>query len=627
MIPLTLTIKNFRSFKAEQTFHFPEEPGLYFMQGINEVEPRLAGNGTGKSTIWDALFWCLFGKTPKGLKAGDVCNWEAGKGTEVALDFREEGEEGITWTIRRTWGPITWTLSHFAEFITDEEVIDLTKDQSNPVLAALRLEAEPFLNSILTAQGRPMFLDLKHDAQASLFSDVLGLDRWMDYSKRASTLASEQDAKTRELERKHAKVAGQLEATSRQDFKVSADGWEAQRDRQLADLEAEHVEGLAKRKGLKERLEQAQERETNARAWVAKAQPDAGLEKDYGRARSYVADEQTLLTERRVELRAVESHLAHLNDQGICPTCGQGLNKEARLRELGRAEKAQKGLVSMIKAIEKTLDASRDTEARLSAEMEVQETELRQARDELDGAQRDVSSSRRSLELQDRELDRIEDRAEALEEEKNPYKEMEEEARRSGSRLRGELEDLQEQLDASNARYGLLSYWVKGFKELRLQLIAEALTELEIEVNSAVTALGLVDWELKFQVDRETKGGSIQRGFSVLVKSPHNPAPTPWEAWSGGEAQRLRLAGNMGLADLIRARTGTALELEVWDEPTNGLSPQGLKDLLESLETRARNEGRQIWLVDHKAHDFGGFTGTATVIKAPSGSRVRCSWV
>ena len=169
-------------------------------------------------------------------------------------------------------------------------------------------------------------------------------------------------------------------------------------------------------------------------------------------------------------------------------------------------------------------------------------------------------------------------------------------------------------------RYSLYSFWVRGFKDLRLQLIAEALTELEIEVNSCVTALGLIDWELKFQVDRETASGTISRGFTVSVISPYNNKPVPWESWSGGESQRLRIAATMGLSNLIRSRTGTELALEVWDEPSTALSQQGVHDLLEALNHRANTEQRPIWIVDHTSHSFGGFAGGATITKRKSGS-------
>ena len=127
MMPIALRITRFRSFKETQTFTFPERAGLYFMQGVNEVEPRLQANGAGKTTIWEALTWLWFGKLSTGLKAGDICNWDSDEGTKVQFDYMIEGEGDCLYTLTRTWKPNTWTLLYRAEHITNEEAIDLTK--------------------------------------------------------------------------------------------------------------------------------------------------------------------------------------------------------------------------------------------------------------------------------------------------------------------------------------------------------------------------------------------------------------------------------------------------------------------------------------------------------------------
>lgn len=548
MIPLTLRITNFRSVKKMQTFTFPRQPGLYFMQGVNAAEPRLEANGAGKSTLWEALTWCWYGKTSRGLKAGDVCNWGADKGTCVEFDF--ELEDGyVPFTLRRTWGPNSWELIE-----GDGVVHDLVKEKDNPALAWLALAFEPWLNCILTAQNQPMFLDLKRDAQAALFSDVMGLDLWLDYSARASKAASAQDRKSRDLERELAHARGQLEAIGKQDFKESAASFERKRRERLEALEQQHDNAMRGRKTLKQEMERLEVRATEAAEYAARC-------------------------------RAVLSrlHEAQPGDK-VCPACGQKVHSLKKISE-----------------DERIYD---------------------DARIELDAAQRKAANARRDFEMVDRQLDEIERDAERVQQERNPYDEMEERALADARRLRQQIDNIQDDLDASNERCSLLQFWVRGFKEVRLSLIAEALTELEIEVNSCCDALGLVGWELQFQVDRETKSGSIQRGFNCYVKSPHNDQPVPWEAWSGGEAQRLRLAATMGLADLIRSRTGTPLALEVWDEPTNGLSPQGIRDLLECLAERAQREQRQLWIVDHKSHEFGGFAGGAVITKTANGSAI-----
>lgn len=622
---LAIRITNFRSFRETQTFTFPEQSGLYFMRGINEVEPRLEANGAGKSTIWDALTWCLFEKTPRGLKAGDVCNWEAEKGTKVEVDFYLDNDDRCLWTVSRTWKPNSWRLSHIADYVTDEEVVDLTKDKNNPVLDWLRLEFTPFLNCILTAQGQPMFLDQKADMQAALFSDVMGLDRWLEYSAIASKKASLQDSITRGLERKLSDLGGQLASMGKFDFKINLKDWEKLRQRDLIILETDYAGALTRNTDLKAKLLLLTEAERKARAdWDDVKKPRSALEEELKIKADLLADIQTQLTITETEGKSAKKHLDHLEDNDHCPTCQQSLPK---IEHQAQIKQARQNYARFTRAVGQITVGIKNGKLAVEDATEALDNQLKKedrVRYSLDDTMNELAGTRRNLQLQERELDKLEEDAEKLLNAVNPFVLMHQQALSDGQRLQTELEDTQRLLDDSMSRYGLLSYWVKGFKELRLQLIAEALNELEIEVNSCVAALGLVDWELNFQVDRETKGGSVQRGFSVLVRSPHNRLSVPWAAWSGGEAQRLRLACNMGLADLIRSRSGVSLNLEVWDEPTAGLSHQGVQDLLEALATRARNENRTIFVVDHRTLGFGGFDKTCTVVKSADGSQV--SW-
>jgi DNA repair exonuclease SbcCD ATPase subunit len=609
-----ITITNFRSFKGEQTFRFPEEPGLYFMQGVNALEPRLEANGSGKSTIWEALLWCLYGKTSRGLKAGDVCNWDADKGTKVEFAYQMQDNISIK-VMTRTWKPNSWTVTDLFG-----KTIDLTKDEQS--LSDIRLEFMPFLHCILMAQSQPMFLDLKHDAQASLFSEVLGLDHWIDYSSAASKRATAQDMESRQLERRLSEVTGRIDA--QQDFKGSIEGFETDREFELSGFVKPYHDGCAQLRVLKNVEQDAIALETKRRTDYKVARDLLDLfQNDTFKPAQKAYDE--LRTQLRVAIaRADDLDAAWLRvkEQKDCPTCKRPLDRTEHAEHMRLHEKAWRaanaielGLEDQVSKAEAALDGmSRAGVKLLDA--------FNKATDALGLAEQSVKTQRMAILRVGKELDDLESQVEAIEKRVNPFLEVQAKAKEEGKRLRAERVEIQEALDQSSGKHRLYSYWVRGFKELRLQLIAEALTELEIEVNSCVTALGLVDWELKFEVDRETKGGSIARGFSVQVISPNGSKPTPWEAWSGGESQRLRLAATMGLSNLIRSRMGVELDLEVWDEPSTALSPQGVRDLLEALEHRAHQEQRIIFVVDHTAHAFGGFAGGATITKTRKGSSI-----
>lgn len=620
-----IKITNFRSFKEEQVFNFPEDPGLYFMTGLNLDEPRLGSNGAGKSTVWDALYWCLYGKTPTGLKAGDINNWGAGKGTRVELVL--EDDRGIEYTIKRTWGPISWKIrsrdmtGEFGDF-DDESDLD-PKDPNNQALSLIHMEASPFLQSILMAQEESMFLDMKSEAQAELFSDVMGLDRWIGYSTKASKKAAAQDTISRQLERDLSLVAGKIDSRNYKDFAQYSVTWEKDRELKLAKIESEYMPALKRSKEIAAKILAAGEDEVNKRALYQVSKNTVEL------PRENLKSEERELSDRREVLNSALKDLKHakdlevgLNDSSACPTCGQHMRREEALAVRRKSALRVERFTTIVQKTEKEVAACASRVERFARAAGALEEAERLALQDLDDATNYYKNLCRDKQFLERDLDELEVRAEQASAEVNPYTDLEAKAHADSKKLLEDRDEIQRDLDLSNYRYSVLSYWVKGFKEIRLQQIAEALNELEIEVNSCCAALGLDDWELNFQVDRETKGGGVSRGFSVLVKSPNNRQAVPWHSWSGGEKQRLRLAGNTGLADLIRSRTASAIPLEVWDEPTQGLNEGGVTDLLESLAARARHEKLQIWIVDHRTHNFGGFSGSALITKTGKGSAI-----
>ncbi|KAK4196846.1 P-loop containing nucleoside triphosphate hydrolase protein [Triangularia verruculosa] len=79
--PRTLTITNFLGVQNTITIDFQQDipRGLTFLVG---------GNGSGKSTVIEAMAWCQFGRCIRsGLAANDVVNDNVGKNCSVKLEF------------------------------------------------------------------------------------------------------------------------------------------------------------------------------------------------------------------------------------------------------------------------------------------------------------------------------------------------------------------------------------------------------------------------------------------------------------------------------------------------------------------------------------------------------------
>lgn len=620
MTPIALKLTRFGSFRDTETLFLPTKPGLYYMWGDNQAEPRLEANGAGKSTVWKALTWLFFAKTNNGLKAGDAANWTDGKKSAVELDIADPG--GLDpYTIKRTWSPNSWTLTS-----PHGDVEDLAKDSSNPIAGLLRLDYTAFLQTVVMPQDHDLFLNLKADKQAELFSEVMGLDRWLQRSARASDRARAEDMVLRQAERELSHAQGRLEASRKVDYEDALAGWEGTRRKRLEELTQRHRELVAEVWQLEDdakdhadaaedgrRLLAAKKAKLDA-SWDAFKKVEAELRAGHGRLQGLEAAYNKAV-DRALDLKKHE----------VCPTCGADLEDGAHGHvadsELDRLDKEQRDLVQLRLTLD---DVERDVltvEERARADERAYNV-LKDAVTDSEYKHRDLL--RRKAQC-DKTLDEIEAEHTRVDKEENPYAKLRADADAEQARHRADVKRLQKAVDEAQFRCSIASGWVRWFKDIRLAQIGDALAQLEIEVNNQVTALGLVDWELKFDVDRETNSGSVKRGFSVTVMSPHNSKPVPWEAWSGGERQRLVVAAQMGFANLSRARTGADFSMEVWDEPTKGMSPQGVQDLLEALHTRALREQRVIWVVDHRTLGYSKFAGQVGVIKTAEGSRFDCS--
>lgn len=596
----SVTVENFRSFRARQTLVFPGVPGLYFMQGVNEVDTSIEANGAGKSTIWEALTWALANKTSRGLKAGDVANWDSGKG--VLVDVEYEDELGSRHNLVRTWGPISCKL----------DGVDAPADVCEVVLG---MSATSFLYTVSVAQETPMFLDLKADAKAACFSDVLGLDVWLSYAERAGKMASEQDRKVRGAESLLARAEGALAGLVADGLKSSSAEWDAARERDLDRMENEYDRALKS-------VDDAELARTRAERAVEDLEKSvATLESSTDQLKTNLSTFiDTVVHDDKVAVAVLKERVAALTKprSGVCPTCGQRVGSSHDHGADG--ERALRKAKQELAAAEDKLAAAYESVDDMHGAVTQQTRVGQQRRADLAQVTRRREEAERTAQRAGAEADRIADAFTKRRDEVNPFLAMEEAARQARDRAQKARDDARTDLSRLQERYALLALWVKGFKDLRLETISEGLAQLEIEVNNNLSRLGLSEWRVVFDVDSETAKGTVKRGFTVMVHSPRNAKPVPWEVWSGGESQRLRLAGTMGLADVTRSVRGVGLDLEVWDEPTAGLSPQGVADLLQCLSARAVREGRQIWVVDHRSLSYGSFTGYATVRKTSNGS-------
>lgn len=604
---LSITITRFRSFLKTSTFYFDQGVSLNFLKGKNEAQPALGSNGSGKSSIIDAMLWCLYGSTVQGLRGPDVIPW-SGKGrTEVEIIVEVDGKKH---SIIRTANPNLLTL-------------DSTEGSQGDVEKLLPIPAEVIPYTIIIGQHQPLFFDLKAAEKLKVFSEALDLDRWETRSAHASELTKQLAIEITQGETELGVFESQL-ITLVDDLKILTEKkskWETERELALKGKDDE-------KKKLEKKLSVLQPQRDNADLALDRAETELrAINRDIDKLRS----SQTALQQEHfkatrkhdtavTDKKRFENERDHLKDES-CPTCKQAIKDKRQLSVLLNDIEVKIGALDIKQLKKYTDDCMAAVERATLAIQEQQESGIEfekaadAARDTLDHLSPQIAQLKADI----RAIDSL--KAE-YENQNNPFGEQVNIMRRRKNLLEETITKAHEALNKKKEYAERVKPWIKGFKDIKLLTITDILQELELATNSMLQEFGLHGWEVKYDIERETKSKTISSGLNIVILSPDNTKPVRWEVWSGGEAQRLKLIGSAALSSVLLNHIGVSTNLEIYDEPTESLSKEGVEDLVELLAYRSREAKKSVWLIDHHLIESAHFKNVVTVTKTKSGSSV-----
>lgn len=656
----TVSVENVRSIYS-QSAKLDLEPGLRLLTGENLVEPRLGANGAGKSSLFDAIFWCLYGTTVRGAKIGSIVSW----GRTVAKVILELRVGDRKHRIVRSGPPNRIEIDGEA---AGQEAIELL----------LGLGKKRFLNSIIFGQGLPLFPDLPGPERGEIFDEVLNLSIWQKASEQATLKHRTIENQLAEKKQDEHYLLGALATIeSEERIRERIDNWERQHQAEL-DIFAEraaiwrddHIARIEEARLNAKRAETDNEEQKNA--WrqqgatkvehieklakelelVQRNHIDSRINNDLLRKEEFILKDlencgRDLVKAKTLASREIENYKLSLASwqEYRCPACGQSVKDVASiLREtkekIAEREKVIKEADTLlsaydaeIKSTKQEIDTIRAAQAVEQERANVAIREKLRLELEIDRLIKEIEQlitaiNKPFVNLWEAKTKQIEAETNPHElsfnvenARQNPYRNALERAQEEREKLSKELLEVQVGIKVLEQKLISIEYWKLGFKRIRLFYVNQQLALYQAEVQNALSALGLDNWQVIFSTETETKSGTMKLGINIHIKSPK--AEGPWEGWSGGESQRLRLAMAMGLSSLIQQAAGVVYTFEIWDEPTNWLSANGIEDLLEALRYRSEVNGKCIWIIDHRALQSSSFSEIWIMQKGEDGSKIR----
>lgn len=596
-----LDIIDFKAFRGGHKFRL-DLPGVTNITGDNRATPSLAANGAAKSTLWDAVLWCLYGRTALGLRNADVKPWAGGR-TSVALTLSVDDRRHV---IERNTSPNRFTCD-------GEDIPDIG--------AVFDLGFELAVNTIILPQGRELFLQRSPRDKMALFSEAMPLEKWDTRSIAASkaTALLEQEAITAQAD--VARRYGVLQEIDRNitNTKALAADWQDAARKRIRASDKELAALKKTRITFDSKLSEAALKEDGALTELRAC--DATLRK----LRTRQASVEAGMAACYAKIKILSNECARLNDERaalskakLCPTCGQPVKQKDLTQQKADLDQNHNEvsveLEQCVAAKDVFFVEQRDNKRKL----ERIEKEANDFDEKARTAGDVILRTRSELATLDQKI-----AAATPKDETNPHTQQIADLNARHKKLMAVQEAKESDLWDIKAQAERTKYWVKGFKEIKLQLIEDVLSELELVANGMIDEVGLDGWQIKFDIERESKSGSIQNMINVEVMSPESKEKiVKWESFSGGELQRLRLVGSLALADVLLSHAGIETNLEVLDEPAVYWAGEGVQELVAFLATRARERDKSIYFIEHSAVESVHFSRVWNIVKDKSGARL-----
>ena len=165
-----------------------------FQTGLNTIK---AANGSGKSSILDALTFVLFGKPYRDIKLSELVNTTNGKGLEVTCEFRIGTD---TYMIRRGLKPAVFEIYKNGKEMDMLSTKKLNQDEIDKLLG-INLRLFKNIVAVAVTNNKP-FLSLSIGDKRALIENIFNIDvlgsMCKDVKKRKTINNTELDLKTTE---------------------------------------------------------------------------------------------------------------------------------------------------------------------------------------------------------------------------------------------------------------------------------------------------------------------------------------------------------------------------------------------------------------------------------------------
>ena len=528
-------------------------------------------NGTGKTTIINALSYALYGTALSNIRKDNLVNKTNGKNMLVSLDFAVRGQE---YRIERGRKPnvLKFYVNHKEQAIVDDAQGD-SRETQDAIEHTLGLSHDMFKHILALNTYTEPFLSLKANEQRTLIEQLLGItllseraDRIKELNKATKDGIQQEEFRIRAVQEANKRIEEQIESLCKRQRM-----WTAKRNEDVEKLNLgisslEHINIDAEVAAHRE-LEQFHAKKKSIdehTRWIRSIESDdAKLEK--------------LVAKLKAEIAALDAHR--------CYACGQDIhdNKQDEIRNSKQSSLQETALQLLAN---NTQQMEHENELEDLGELG---TAPRVFYDTLE----DALNHRNSLESLKKELA-------TRSQDSDPYAEQ--------------IQDMQQQ--------ALQEVSYDHMNDLtRLQEHQEFLLKLLTSKDSFIRKkiieqnLNYLNSRLTHYLDRIGLPHTVVFQNDLTVSIEELGRELDFDNLSRGERNRLILSMSWAFRDVFESLYQPINLLFIDEMIDNGLDTQGVENSLALLKQMSRERHKSIWLVSHRDELAGRVENILKVIK------------
>ena len=569
-----LTVRNFMSVGNQtQAIDFNREQltlvlGENLDQGGDDSGSR---NGTGKTTIINALSYALYGKALTNIRANNLINKTNSKGMLVTLHFEKNN---VDYRVERGRGPnvLKFYVDEQEQEMTDESQGDSRKTQQY-INDLLDMSHDMFKHIVALNTYTEPFLSMRQNDQRAIIEQLLGItilsekaDALKDQTKQTKDAITEETLKIGAIQSANEKIQTTIDSLSR-----TQRAWLSKKEQDCAKLQA----GITELEKLNIDIElESHEKLSN---WTQHNNAILALRKELS-----TLEPALLRADKSVE--KANKDIADLDD-ATCYTCGQELHADKKLEIAERKSKELADAISYQSEI-----AVKVTEVALAlkeiGDINGKPTTFYESAKEAYDHRQNVDSLKQTLANKQDDID--------------PYqKQIDELANTAMQEINwnsvNTLTDYKEHQDF------LLKLLTNKDSFIRKKIIDQNLMYLNNRLTYYLDKLGLPH-QVVFQND-------------LAVEITQLGQDLDFDNLSRGERNRLILGLSFAFRDVWESLYQNINLLFIDELIDSGMDTAGVENSLSVLKKMARERSKNIYLISHKDELIGRVNHVLRVVK------------